>query len=149
MITRNDCILLLTDLKNRGIDVDTYLQKTIRSLDVDIDVLNFINKNRQLDLARFYEKIRHSYNKKRSNLYINIMKEVSEPQEILTTLSSLLLQALLYAKDANDRDMFIKHARCEEISKVLTKYFIDYDLTSCFKLLNLVKCDIKALESIR
>ena len=118
MITRNDCILLLTDLKNRGIDVDTYLQKTIRSLDVDIDVLNFINKNRQLDLARFYEKIRHSYNKKRSNLYINIMKEVSEPQEILTTLSSLLLQALLYAKDANDRDMFIKHARCEEISKV-------------------------------
>ena len=48
-----------------------------------------------------------------------------------------------------DKQLFLKHARAEEISKVLTNYFKTYDTTLCIKLLNLVKADLKALESIK
>ena len=44
--------------------------------------------------------------------------------------------------------MFLRHARAEEISKVLTIYFQNYDLTNCIKLLHLIKADIIAFEMI-
>ena len=76
-----------------------------------------------MEVNKFYSYIRKSYNQKRSKLYINIMKEIDDVQEVLTTLASLNLQILLYSKKIDDRQMFLRHARAEEISKVLTIYF--------------------------
>ena len=74
MITRSDLVLLLTDLQEKGIDVTEDITKLYQSSNIPVDVLKKINNSRPLDLLRFYEKLRESYNKKRSKLYINIMK---------------------------------------------------------------------------
>mgnify|MGYP001862355931 CR=1 FL=1 len=44
--------------------------------------------------------------------------------------------------------MFLRHARAEDIVKVLQIYLNNYDLTPCLKLLRLIKADIIALEMI-
>ena len=77
------------------------------------------------------------------------MKEINNPKEVLTTLSAMLTQIILFSKNLDNKQMFLKHARAADITKVLQYYFIDYDLTNCLKLMRLIKCDIKALESIK
>ena len=148
MITRNDCYLLLAEINEKGIDTSAQIKSLMSSTSIPLDVIKFINDNRQLDLTSFYEKIRKSYNNKKSKLYINIVKEVENPQDVLTTLSSLLTQILLFTKSADDKQMFMRHSRAQEISQVLNNYFKDYNLTNCVKLLRLIKADLKALENI-
>lgn len=148
MITRSDCILLLKDLEDNGINTKPYLDKLIQSRDIDLTCLKFINDNRPLDVTRFYEKLRKSYNCKKSKLYLNIVKEDSDPDKVLTTLSALLLQILLFSKTAADKKLFLKHSRAADISTVLDLYFKEYDLTNCMRLMQLIKADLKALESI-
>ena len=82
-------------------------------------------------------------------LYKNIVKEVEDPNEVLTTLSSMLTQILLFSKQVNNKQMFLKHARCNEITFVLNNYFKTYDLTNCLRLLRMIKADLKCLESIK
>jgi len=151
MITKNDLILLLTDLQENGVDVDKYLLSTITSSNINIEALKFINDNRQIDLAKFYELLRKNYNDKKSPLYKNIVNEKIEdnPTEVLTTLAALNLQILLFAKKLDNNEMFLKHSRAEEITRVLNNYYKTYDLIPCFKLLKLIKADLKVLESIR
>lgn len=149
MITRSDCYLLLSDLQDSGIDTTKAISDLSTSKDIPISVIKFINDNRQLDLSQFYENLRKNYNNKKSQLYINIVKETQDPDKLLVTLSALLTQILLYSNKVNDKQLFLKHSRADEISKVLTKYFIDYDLTTCVKLLRLIKADLKTLESIK
>ena len=100
-------------------------------------------------MARFYEKIRKSYNAKKSPLYINIVKEVDNPREVLTTLSAMLNQILLFSNTVEDKQMFLRHSRAQEITKILSNYFQTYDLTNCIRLMRIIKADLKALESIR
>ena len=88
MISKNDLILLLTDLQEKEIDVSKELNTTIKN-GVQISTIGFINAHRQLDLHKFYEKIRKSYNEKHSNLYINILREIYDINKVLTTLSTL------------------------------------------------------------
>ena len=76
MITRNDCYLLLAEINEKGIDTSAQIKSLMSSTSIPLDVIKFINDNRQLDLTSFYEKIRKSYNNKKSKLYINIVKEV-------------------------------------------------------------------------
>lgn len=149
MITKNDCILLLSDLEERGIDTSTKIKEVVRQTEPSIDIIKYINDNRQLDLSRFYEKVRKSYNNKKSTLYINIVRGIDSPKDVLVTLSAMLTQILLYAKEVGDREMFLRHARAYDISKVLSNYFQTYDLTNCFKVLRIIKADLKALESIK
>ena len=149
MITRNDCYLLLAEINEKGIDTSTQIKSLMSSTSIPLDVIKFINDNRQLDLSQFYENLRKNYNNKKSQLYINIVKETQDPDKLLVTLSALLTQILLYSNKVNDKQLFLKHSRADEISKVLTKYFIDYDLTTCIKLLRLIKADLKTLESIK
>jgi hypothetical protein len=149
LITKNDCYLLLSEINDKGLDTSTAIKSLMSSNSPSLEVIKFINDNRQLDLTSFYEKIRKSYNTKRSKLYINIMKETEQPQDVLITLSSLLTQILLFAKDVDDRQMFLRHSRADEITRVLSGYFKDFDLTNCVKLIKLFKVDIKALESIK
>ena len=149
MITKTDCYILLAELEKDGIDTKDALDKLSRSNNLPIDGIQFINQNRQLDLAMFYEKLRKNYNHKKSMLYKNIVKEVEDPNEVLTTLSSMLTQILLFSKQVNNKQMFLKHARCNEITFVLNNYFKTYDLTNCLRLLRMIKADLKCLESIK
>lgn len=150
MITKQDCLLLLSELKTKGIDTTEQIRECVSSPTVSLDVLKFINDNRPLDIIEFYEKLRKSYNNKKSVLYKNIVKELDESKitDILTTLSSLQLQIFLFAKNVDDPEQFYKHARLDEISKCLLNYSQTYSLVNCINLLRIVKADMKALESI-
>lgn len=145
MITKNDVILLLTDLQEKGINVSSHLNNTLKN-GVSISTVQFINSNRQLDLYKFYEKIRKSYNQKHSNLYINIVKEIEDVNKVLITLSALETQILIFSKNVEDREMFLRHSRALEISKALSNYFITYDSKPCIRLIQLIKADLKCLQ---
>ena len=148
MITKNDCILLLSDISSRNIDTKEAMKKLLSSTEINLEVIKFINDNRPLEVAQFYEQLRYNYNHKKSKLYINIVKEIQDTNDVLTTLSALLTQILLFSKKCEDREMFLKHSRAEEISMVLSRYFKYYDLQICIQLLRLIKLDLKALEMI-
>lgn len=148
MITKNDCILLISDISSKGTETTAIMKRLLSKPEVDIEVLKFINDNRPLEVAQFYEQLRYNYNHKKSKLYINIVKDIEDTNDVLTTLSSLLTQILLYSKKCSDREMFLKHSRAEEIGMVLTRYFKYYDLQTCLQLLRLIKLDLKALESV-
>ena len=149
MISKNDCFVLLNSVKEQGIDVSEQIKLLVSSTSVPISVIKFINNNRQLDVTAFYNKMRKSYNQKHSKLYGNIVKDIDDVSTILTTLSGLLTQILLFARNVSDVTLFIKHARAAEITQVLQLYFKTYDITTAMKLLQLIKADIKALESIQ
>lgn len=150
MITKQDCLLLLSELKSRGVDTNEQVRKVMSEPSVSLEVLKFINDNRSLDIIKFYEKLRKSYNNKKSVLYKNIVKELDETQitDVLTTLASLQLQILLFAKNVDDQELFFNHARLSEISACLLDYSRTYSLINCINLLRIVKADMKALESI-
>lgn len=150
MITKNDCLLLLAELANEGIDTKDITNELIRSSGVTTDVIRFINSHKPLDVLNFYERLRNNYNNKKSKLYKEIVQiDEKQPKDILVTLSSLLTQILLYSKNVEERELFLKHTRADEISKVMTNYFKTYDLTLCVALLNHVKADLKALETTK
>lgn len=148
MITKNDLVLILSDMEDNGYNTQDYIKKVITAKDVPFDVIKYINETREMDVNKFYSHIRKSYNQKKSKLYINIMKEIEDVSDVLTTLASLNLQILLFSKNVEDRQMFLRHSRAEEISKVLAIYFKNYDLTNCVKLLRLIKADIVAFETL-
>lgn len=149
MVTKNDCLLLLAELQDKGIDTKSYVMKTIRNNQVDLDVLHFINKNRPLELTQFYDFLRKRYNEKKSKLYKEIVQiDVKEPKDMIITLSSLLTQILLYSNKVENKQLFLKHSRADEISKVLLKYFENFDLQLSVQMLNLLKADLKACELI-
>lgn len=65
-ITKQDCLVLLSQLKKDGIDTAEMSRKAAMQKDVSLDVIDFINKNRPLPVNSFYEKLRKSYNNKKS-----------------------------------------------------------------------------------
>ena len=147
MVTKSDCLLLLFELKDSGLDITDKLNELLKLEYPTIDIITYINKNRQLDVQKFYEKLRDSYNHKRSNLYINIVREeIKDPKDSLITLASLNLQILLFAKKLEDPQMFLRHARFDEINQCLLNYARTYDLNPCLKLLELVRADLKVLK---
>lgn len=146
MITRTDCYLLLKDLQDSGIDTSEHLNAISQGKGV-VDCLNFINKHRQLDVTAFYKKLRKSYNTKKSKLYGNIVKEERDPLEAPTILSSFLLQVMLFSKQVENKQLFFKHARADEVNKVLSLYFSNYDIVNCVRLLDLIRADLKVVES--
>lgn len=150
MITKNDCLLLLAELSEQGIDTKQITLDLIRNSNVSLSVVEFINNHRPFDVLQFYEKLRKSYNDKKSKLYKEIVQiDEKEPKDILITLSSLLTQIFIFSAKVKDRELFLKHTRAEEITKVILNYLKTYDLTLCIALLNHVKADLKALETIK
>lgn len=151
MIAKNDIILLLGEMENDGIDVKSDLLAVATSKSIPLDILKKINNYKTLDVLNFYEKLRKSYNAKKSKLFINIMKVdenlLDDPKTILTTLSALLNQILQYKP--NDITMFYSHMRCDEIIKVLEIYFKTYNLEPAIQLLKLFKADEKVLQMIK
>lgn len=150
MITKRDCILLLSELAEKGIDTTSMMNRALKAPEIDLTVVKFINEHRQFDANAFYEKLRKSYNDKRSMLYKNIVTcdEVDCTETVLTTLAALNLQILLYMKDVDDSKMFMSHTRVQEINEVLLNYSKTYDLVPCIKVLQVIKADLKAFEYI-
>ena len=151
MLQKNDLILILTDLEEQGnVDAKKYLSKVFAQSGISYDVLKFINDNRPLDVSQFYERIRKNHNEKRSNLYKNIVKDIEDPEEAISTLSAFALNLFLYSKHVADenKNAFFKHVRAEEVTRVLNKFYKDYDVTSAIKELRLIKADICAFEHV-
>ena len=131
MISKTDLLLLFANTDNS----QEQINKVLASEDIPLDVVKFINDQRELDVSKFYTYIRKSYNQKRSKLYIQIMREMEDINETLITLSSLHLQILLFSKKVEDRNLFLKHARVQEICQSLNKYYQTFDMSACFKLI--------------
>ena len=146
MITRTDCLTLLFELKDKGVDVTSDIKYLLVNNEPTLEIIKKINDNMELNIRAFYEKLRKSYNNNKSKLYINIVKENSlEPKEILCTLASLQLQILLFNKTLNDPS-FLRGVRFNEICDCLKHYYTTSDIIPSQKLLELFKADLKFLE---
>lgn len=146
MITKTDCLTLLFELKDKGIDVTSDIKYLLVHNEPTLEIIKKINDNMELNIRAFYEKLRKSYNNNKSKLYINIVKENSlEPKEILCTLASLQLQILLFNKTLNDPS-FLRSVRFNEICDCLKHYYTTSDIIPSQKLLELFKADLKFLE---
>lgn len=148
MISRRDCLLLLAELQQRGIDTTNITQKALKANNVDIEVVKFINDHRQFEANAFYEKLRKSYNNKKSMLYKNIVTcdEVDCSNTVVSTLGALNQQILLYLDKVEDTKMLLRHLRFEEITQSLLNYARTFDLVPCIKVLQIIKADLKAFE---
>lgn len=147
MLTKTDLLLLLTEIDDSGINAKPYITAVIHSDKISLDVLKFIDENRHFDVSEFYKLLRKNYNHKKSSLYKNLVREeFSDPSDILTTLSAFVLQVNLFAKNLENNQMFLKHSRVDEVTKVLNTYYTTYDLIPCMKALKVIKTDLKAFE---
>ena len=149
MITKNDCLVILVSLEDRGINIDQYMKKLLTAKEIPIDVLKFILENRGIEVANFYEMLRKKHNEKKSPLYHNILKDITDPEEVITTLACLLVQINLYSKKLlTNKELFQREVRAEEISRVLHNYYATGTLDSCLALIRLLKADLVVLEHI-
>lgn len=150
MIKKNDVLLLLTELQDNGEDVSKYISTLYKTKDIPIETIKFINNKREIDVASFYERLRSNYNHKKSDLYINIVKEdLNDLDEILTTLAAYNLQVLLFARKLDNKELFYKFSRVEEVTRVLNNYYKTYDIEKCRLILTLIKADLKLFEAIK
>lgn len=150
MIKKNDILLLLTELQDNGEDVSKYISTLYKTKDIPIETIKFINDKREIDVAAFYERLRSNYNHKKSDLYINIVKEdLTDLDEILTTLAAYNLQVLLFARKLDNKELFYKFSRVEEVTRVLNNYYKTYDIEKCRLILSLIKADLKLFEAIK
>ena len=149
MITKNDCLTVLVSLEDKGINIDTMMKKLLTSKDIPLDVLKFILEHRGIEVANFYEMLRKKHNQNKSPLYHNIVKDIDDPDEIITTLACLLVQVTLYSRKLTvSRDVFQREVRAEEISRVLNNYYSTGTLDQCIALIKLLKTDLLVLEYI-
>jgi hypothetical protein len=140
---------VLVALEDRGLDINQPMKKLITAKEVPHEVLKFILDNRGIEVANFYEMLRKKHNDKKSPLYHNIVKEVTDPEEIITTLACLLVQITLYSKKlSTNKEIFQREVRAEEITRVLNNYYATGLMDQCLTLLKLIKTDLLVLEHI-
>ena len=149
MITKTDCLTILVSLEDRGINIDQQMKKLLTAKEIPIETLKFILDNRGIEVANFYEMLRKKHNQKKSPLYHNIVKDITDPDEVITTLACLLVQITLYSKKlTTNKELFQREVRAEEISRVLNNYYSVGTLDSCIALMKLLKSDLLVLEHI-
>ena len=149
MITKNDCLTILVALEDKGVNINKPMKALVTSKEIPIDVLKFILDNRGSEVANFYEMLRKKHNQKKSPLYHNIVKDIEDTDEVITTLACLLVQITLYSnKLASNKEIFQREIRAEEITRVLNNYYSTGDFSQCLALLKLLKTDMLVLEHI-
>ena len=149
MINKSDLMTVLVALEDRGLDINQPMKKLVTSKEVPLDVLKFILDNRGIEVANFYEMLRKKHNDKKSPLYHNIVKDITDPEEVITTLACLLVQITLYSKKLPaNKEIFQREVRAEEITRVLNNYYSTGALDTCLALLRLLKSDLLVLEHI-
>lgn len=149
MISKTDCLLALTKLQAQGVDVSKQLTDWSTNYSANaISIYKFINNQRQLDVVKFYEHIRNSYNNHRSKLYYHIVAcDKLEPTQVLSTLASLQLQLTLFAeREVEDKASFYQSSSLAEIAETLSNYYKNFDINKCQELLTRFRADIKLLE---
>lgn len=137
IITRQELLTLASD--DLSVLENVYSNPT--------EVISTLKNNGSLEIFTFYNRIRKSYNEKHSKVYINIMKEVEDPKKVLTTLSALVTQILLFAEKSNYKDIFLRHAKLTEILKALEQYSDSQSLIPCVEIIKELKQDIKQIEA--
>jgi len=150
MLQLNDLVLILTEMENSGDEgAHEQLMRTLRTSTISTNTLKYINDRRPLDVTQFYERMRKNHNEKRSNLYKNIVRDLEDPDEAISTLSAFVLNLFLYSKHVEDRNknLFFKHVRAEEATRVLNLFYKNHDVTSAIKLLRLLKADLIVFET--
>ena len=91
MITKNDCFLLLYEIKSEGVDTKEAMSKLLSSSTPDTSVIKFIHEHRPIEVIEFYHKLRKSYNDKKSKLYKEIVQvDEKQPKDIMITLAILI-----------------------------------------------------------
>ena len=149
MINKSDLMTVLVTLEDRGVNIDKPMRKLVTAKEIPMEVLKFILDNRGSEIANFYEMLRRKHNEKKSPLYHNIVKDIEDVDEIITTLACLLVQITLYSKKLTaNKEIFQREARAEEITRVLNKYYASGMLDECLALLKLIKADLLVLEHI-
>lgn len=149
MITKNDCLSVLVALEDRGLNINQPMKKLVTSKEIPLDVLKFILDNRGIEVANFYEMLRKKHNDKKSPLYHNIVKDITDPEEIITTLACLLVQITLYSKKLQtNKEIFQREVRAEEITRVLNNFYATGTMDQCLALIRLIKTDLVVLEYI-
>lgn len=149
MITKNDCLTLLVSLEDQGLNINSQMKRLLSSKEIPMDILKFILDNRGIEVANFYEMLRKKHNQKKSPLYHNIVKDISDTDDVITTLACLLVQITLYSKKLTaNKEVFKRSARAEEITRVLNTYYSTGELDQCIMLLRLLKTDLIVLEHI-
>lgn len=149
MITKNDCLSVLVALEDRGLNINQPMKKLVTSKEIPLDVLKFILDNRGIEVANFYEMLRKKHNDKKSPLYHNIVKDITDPEDIITTLACLLVQVTLYSKKLQtNKEIFQREVRAEEITRVLNDYYATGTMDQCLALIRLIKTDLVVLEHI-
>lgn len=149
MITKNDCLTLLVSLEDKGVNIDAQMKKLLTSREIPMDVLKFILEYRGIEVANFYEMLRKKHNQKKSPLYHNIVKDVTDVDEIITTLACLLVQITLYSRKlTTNKDIFQREIRAEEITRVLNHFYTTGEFNQCLALIKLLKTDLLVLEHI-
>lgn len=149
MITKNDCLTILVALEDKGINIDKPMRKLVTTKDIPMEVLKFILDNRGIEVANFYEMLRKKHNQKKSPLYHNIVKDIEDTDDVITTLTCLLVQINLYGKKLPyNREIFQREVRAEEITRVLNHYYSTGEFDQCLALIKLLKADLLVLEHI-
>jgi hypothetical protein len=149
MITKNDCLSILVALEDKGVNIDKPMRKLVATKEIPMEVLKFILDNRGIEVANFYEMLRKKHNQKKSPLYHNIVKEVVDTEDLITTMACLLVQITLYSKKlTTNKEIFLREVRAEEITRVLNNYYSTGDLDQCLALIKLLKADLLVLEYI-
>lgn len=149
MITKNDCLTLLVSLEDHGVNIDSQMKRLLTSKEIPMDILKFILEYRGIEVANFYEMLRKKHNQKKSPLYHNIVKDITDVDEIITTLACLLVQITLYSKKLqSNRDIFQREVRAEEITRVLNHFYTTGEFDQCIALIKLLKADLLVLEHI-
>lgn len=149
MITKNDCLTILVALEDKGINIDKPMRKLITAKEIPMEVLKFILDYRGIEVANFYEMLRRKHNEKKSPLYHNIVKDIEDTDEVITTLACLLVQITLYSKKlTSNKEIFQREVRAEEITRVLNNYYSTGEFNQCLALIKLLKADLLVLEHI-
>ena len=149
MITKTDLMTILVSLEDNVVNIDNQMKKLLTAKEIPIETLKFILDNRGIEVANFYEMLRKKHNQKKSPLYHNIVKDIIDPEEVITTLACLLVQITLYSsKLPTNKEIFQREVRAEEISRVLNNYYSTGMLDSCLALMKLLKSDLVVLEHI-
>lgn len=146
MITKDDCMTLLLRLEDQGLNINSYMRKLLISREIPVEVLKFISANRGSEVTNFYEMLRKRYNQKKTPLYKNILKESEDVKDIIITLVCLLTQISLYGHKLENKDIFLREVRAEEIARVIHEYYLNDNIEKCKALLKLIKSDLMVFE---
>ena len=125
-ITKKDIIQKLYEIEEKtGEKTGREVQRVVRSENIPIEVIKFINKfdNRFLQIYDTYNTIYNSRN--RNPLYRNLRNKDLEISELAIALSSLVTKILISCSkitNEEEREIFATAMNVEQLNSAITSY---------------------------